>query len=175
MPYLSRGKRVVVDTHVLTAATSQERAHEVGEERRLLEQVRDVCARIVISRTGLNELRSNLRRMGVRFPQQQVGWLSELDELKKVVRPQPSAIPALSPEGAEVLTGKGHRDTSDDAHLVALAAANDKLVISNDTWLLEKGKRLRKAVGVDVASPKAVLAEAPPSPEGSPPAAPLPR
>ncbi len=117
---------------------------------RLVGVIIDECPKVVLTPRHIRELQPHLRRAGFRFPAQQVEPLRALDAAGKLVQPPASGIRSLTSAEAKVLKARGHRDISDDRHLVEAARSYDRLLVTNDPNIASRRRDIARHFGVEV-------------------------
>ena len=139
---------MIVDTHVFVEAAKQALVGSDGPESRLFELILEKCPVVVWTPALGKELRPQLRKMGIRFPQQMPGFLRKLDK-------QPERKLRFLSESELVTLTKAQRKPfvkglRDDAHLYQAALSCGRFVITCDQGQHEASQKILAATGVTV-------------------------
>lgn len=162
--FLKPGLRVVLDTHVLVEAVTQERAENSEIELRLLEQILSICSIIIVAPSNESEVYSQLSKRGLRTGPRKNFFaltsplLGKLEAKKKLTKPAASKMrPFEQPVVSKLFAGRGHANISDDIHLFEAAAAHDRVVVTRDENILAQRAPISNELGVEVISPEDLL------------------
>lgn len=174
MASLKSNDPVVVDTHVLVLACTQQREGKSGVELNFVNTLLDRCPRIFLSPKQVNrekgsgelltKLRQELRHFD--FPPMSahgpwsIPLLVALDNGKKLKRAEQSSLPTFADYQRALFRGEKHMNITDDEHLYRTAVGKHaSVVVTNDQWLHQQARALYSQLGVDTLYPLDAIAQ----------------
>jgi len=116
----------------------------------IISKITTICAHVVLSARQMREAAPHFRRAGFLRPQLEVAYFRELEAMGKLsMLPESGTRKLRSSERRPFRSGS----VRDDVHLYEAAAACGKVVVTEDTNLLEHAEDIRAALGVATISP----------------------